>query len=229
MTGRPSLRLAASGRADPPDPGGDAGAPERESARDVLLAAARAAFAERGFDGARVDDIARRAQLNKQLVYHYFGSKDGLYAAVLRSVYAEIRDREQALHLDNLPAEEAMRRLVEFSFDFLQANPDFVAIIMAENMQGGRHLASAGPLAEVNRPILDLMRKTLARGTAEGTFRPGLDPLHLYLSVAGMSFFYFSNTHTLSRIFARPFADPRLCDERRAHIVDFTLNAIRAR
>jgi TetR/AcrR family transcriptional regulator len=229
MAGRPSLRLAPSSREEPP-PEGRGGAPaEREPARNLLLAAARAAFAERGFDGARVDDIARRARLNKQLVYHYFGSKDGLYAAVLRSVYAEIRAREQALCLDNLPAEEAMRRLVEFSFDFLHAHPDFVAIIMAENMLGGRHLPAGGELAEVNRPILDLMRKTLARGTAEGVFRPGLDPLHLYLSVAGMSFFYFSNTHTLSRVFARPFADPRQCNERRAHIVDFTLNAIRAR
>ncbi len=219
-----SFRLATA----PPD---EADRPEeqREPARQVLLAAARAAFAERGFDGARVDDIARRAGLNKQLVYHYFGSKDALYAAVLETVYATIRDREQALALDNLPAEEAMRRLVEFSFDFLHENPDFVALIMNENMQHGRHLAARGALADINRPILELMRKTLERGTAQGVFRDGLDPLHLYLSVAGMSFFYFSNVHTLSHIFDRRFADPRQCDERRAHIVDFAMNAIRAR
>lgn len=201
----------------------------REPTRRVLLAAARAAFAERGFDGARVDDIARRAGLNKQLVYHYFGSKDGLYTAVLEDVYSEIRECEQALALDSLPAEEAMRQLVAFSFDYLRAHPEFVALIMNENMQGGRHLAAERALADLNRPILDLMRKTLARGTAQGVFREGLDPLHLYLSVAGMSFFYFSNSHTLSRIFERDFATPAACDERRGHILDFTLNAIRAR
>src|SRR5690349_10083805 len=97
-----------------------------EKSRSALLAAARAAFSEGGLEGARVDDIARRAQINKQLVYHYFGSKDGLYTAVLEDVYREIRAEEQALHLDALPAEEAMRRLIEFSFDFLAKSPEFV-------------------------------------------------------------------------------------------------------
>lgn len=220
-----SVALSAVTSEDAADPGEEG----RESTRRVLLAAARAAFAERGFDGARVDDIARRASLNKQLVYHYFGSKDGLYTAVLEDVYSEIRESEQALALDSLPAEEAMRQLVAFSFDYLQQNPDFVALIMNENMQGGRHLAAEQALADLNRPILDLMRKTLARGTAQGVFRQGLDPLHLYLSVAGMSFFYFSNTHTLSHIFNRAFSSPEACQERRGHILDFTLNAIRAR
>ena len=85
----------------------------KASSRDVLLRAARQVFAERGLEGARVDDIARRAQVNKQLVYHYFDNKDGLYAAVLEHVYKEIRQREQALDLSRFPAEEAMRRLVD--------------------------------------------------------------------------------------------------------------------
>ena len=97
-----------------------------EGTRDVLLRAARSAFAQGGLEGARVDDIARRAGINKQLVYHYFGSKDGLYMAVLEQVYRDIRQEETELALDALPAEEAMRRLVEFSFDYLAKCPDFV-------------------------------------------------------------------------------------------------------
>lgn len=200
-----------------------------ESSRAVLLAAATEAFALRGLAGARVDDIARRAQVNKQLVYHYFDSKDGLYTAVLEHVYREIREREQALDLSRFPAEEAMRRLIEFSFDYLAQHPEFVSLISDENAHGGRHLQVSAGVEEMNRPIIDLLRETLDRGTAEGVFRKGLDPLHVYLSIAGMAFFYFANNHTLSRVFSRPLRSEEAVAERRAHIVDFALNAIRLR
>jgi TetR/AcrR family transcriptional regulator len=203
--------------------------PASEGGRAQLLAAARQAFAEGGLEGARVDDIARRAGLNKQLVYHYFGSKDGLYTAVLEDVYREIREREQALALDALPAEEAMRKLIEFSFEYLAQSRDFVRILADENAHRGRHLQGSADVEAVNRPIIELIRKTLERGVADGVFRRGLDPLHVYLSIAGMSFFYFANVHTLSRAFSRPLDTPAAIEERRAHIVDFALNAMRSR
>ncbi len=212
----------------PPDPTDGRKSPQ-DSSRAALLSAARAAFAERGLEGARVDDIAKRAGTNKQLVYHYFGSKDGLYTAVLEDVYAQIRDRERALRLDTLPAEEAMRRLIEFSFDFLAQSPDFVRILADENAHCGRHLETSARLEELNRPIIELTRATLDRGIADGVFRRGLDPLHVYLSIAGMSYFYFANTHTLSRAFDRRLDSPEAVEERRAHIADFALNAIRIR
>jgi TetR/AcrR family transcriptional regulator len=199
------------------------------TSRETLLQAAKEAFAARGLEGARVDDIARRARINKQLVYHYFGSKDGLYTAVLEQIYREIREREQELHLASFPAEEAMRRLVEFSFDYLAQNPEFVALIADENAHDGRHLQASPEVEEMNRPIIDLLRETLDRGTREGIFRKGLEPLHIYLSIAGMAFFYFAIVHTLSRIFNRPLGSQAAIAERRAHIVDFVLNAIRAR
>jgi TetR/AcrR family transcriptional regulator len=200
-----------------------------EHTRRHLLAAARAAFTAGGLEGARVDDIARRANVNKQLVYHYFGSKDGLYAAVLEEVYREIRTEEAALSLDTFPAEEAMRRLIEFSFDYLAKSPDFVRLLADENAQAGRHLQGLQALEEMNRPIIEVIRKTLARGAEEGVFRRGLDPLHVYLSIAGMSYFFFANLHTLSRAFGPALREPAAIEERRAHIVDFALNALRRR
>lgn len=200
-----------------------------DSTRTVLLVAARAAFAEGGLEGARVDDIARRAGVNKQLVYHYFGSKDGLYTAVLEQVYRQIRDQERALELDSFPAEEAMRKLIEFSFDYLAKSPDFVRILADENAHRGQHLEGSDVVTEVNQPIIELIRTTLARGVRAGVFRKGLDPLHVYLSVAGMSFFYFSNLHTLSRAFDSDLGTPHGISKRRAHIVDFALNALRVR
>jgi len=198
-----------------------------ENTRRNLLDAARAAFSEGGLEGARVDDIARRAGANKQLVYHYFGSKDGLYTAVLEEVYREIRDQEAALALDAFPPEEAMRKLIEFSFDYLEKSPDFVRILADENAHRGRHLRGSLVVEEVNRPIIELIRKTLVRGVENGVFKRGLDPLHVYLSIAGMSFFFFANLYTLSRAFAADLQTPAGIAERRAHIVGFTLNAIR--
>lgn len=200
-----------------------------ESTRATLLSAAREAFASGGLEGARINDIAQRANINKQLVYHYFGSKEGLYIAVLEDVYSEIRQQEQQLELSALPAEEAMRRLVEFSFDYLAEHPDCVALLRDENAHQGRHLQDSSRVEEVNRPIIDLIDEILERGTADGVFRRGLDPLHVYLSIAGMSFFFFANNHTLSRIFSQPLGSEAAVSERRAHIVDFVLNAIRAR
>jgi TetR/AcrR family transcriptional regulator len=198
-----------------------------DSTRTTLLVAARAAFAEGGLEGARVDDIARRAGVNKQLVYHYFGSKDGLYTAVLEQVYRQIRDQERSLELDSFPAEEAMRKLIEFSFDYLAKSPEFVRILADENAHLGQHLKGSDVVAEVNQPIIELIRTTLARGVKTGVFRKGLDPLQIYLSIAGMSFFYFANLHTLSRAFDVDLSTPRGISKRRAHIVDFALNALR--
>jgi TetR/AcrR family transcriptional regulator len=200
-----------------------------EGAREALLAAARAAFAESGLEGARVDEIARRAGVNKQLVYHYFSSKDGLYTAVLEQVYREIRHAESGLALEAAAPEDAMRRLIEFSFDYLLHSPDFVRILSDENAHRGRHLHGSAVIEQVNRPIIELIRKTLARGEAVGVFRRGLDPLQVYLSIAGMSFFFFSNIHTISRAFGASLNTIEGIAKRRSEVVDFAMNALRPR
>ncbi|SLN64119.1 TetR family transcriptional regulator [Oceanibacterium hippocampi] len=216
-------KLAGSGQ----PPGRSDGS--AENSRENLLTAARAAFAAGGLQGARVHDIARRANINKQLVYHYFGSKEGLYTAVLEDIYREIREREQALELSSLPAETALRRLIEFSFDYLAENPEFVALVADENAHGARHLNDSVQVGDLNRPIIEILSETLRRGMDEGVFRQGLDPLHVYLSMAGMAFFYFANNHTLSRVFCRPLGSPEAIAERRAQIVEFVLHAVGAR
>lgn len=231
---RPLRRRGATAAALRPTPRGAARRGRRKGARGedsrvALLRAGRAAFAAGGLEGARVDEIAAMAGVNKQLVYHYFGSKDGLYAAVLEDAYHEIRQQEQELDLSELPPKEAMRRLVEFSFDYLDEHRDFVALIADENTHQGRHIAGSAKLAELNRPVIVLMRETLERGAASGDFRPGLDPLQVYLSVAGLAYFYFANMHTLSRIFDTDLGRRGAIAERRAHVVEFALAAVSAR
>jgi len=198
-----------------------------ESTRRALLEAAIGEFAEKGLAGARVDEIAARAGVNKQLVYHHFGTKEDLYAAALEEVYAEIRTQEQALHLANLPPLAAMERLVGFSFDYLAQHPEFVALLNDENQHGARHLHESPRLLAMHSPLVGLLRETLDRGAAAGDFRNDLNPVDVYISIAGIAYFYFSNNRTLSAIFATRLDTKAAIARRRRHTIDFVLSALR--
>ncbi|WP_373084679.1 TetR/AcrR family transcriptional regulator [Sneathiella sp.] len=195
---------------------------DNSDTRQALLDVACQEFAGRGLEGARVDRIAKLANVNKQLVYHYFGSKDELYIAVLEEAYRNIREQEHALDLAGLPAHDAMRVLIEFSFDYLDRNREFVALVTDENTHMGEHLNGSTQLEPMNRPIIEMIRETLERGD----FKAGLDPFQVYLSIAALSFFYFSNAFTLSRIFGRDLLEYSSVAERRRHVVDFAMSAL---
>ena len=198
-----------------------------EATRAALLAAARREFAAKGLAGARVEEIAAIGGVNKQLVYHHFGSKDELYLAVLEEVYAEIREREKELRLGDLPPREAMVQLVSASFDYLAEHPDFIALLNDENRHQAAHVRVSSRLHAMNSPLIALIAETLEKGEREGVFRKGVDSVDLYISIAGLSYFYFSNLRTLSAIFGVDLATPDSVASRRRHVVDFVLNAIR--
>lgn len=195
--------------------------------RAALLAAAVAEFARAGFAGARVDEIARAAGVNKQLVYHYWGSKQGLYLAALEQVYAEIREKERALSLSQLEPREAMKQLVGFSFDYLAEHPEFIAMLADENRNQGEHLRASEPLQQMHMPFVEMLEATLRRGAAAGVFRDDYDAINLYISVAGISYFFFSNNHTLSAIFGQRLDSRGALVQRRRHVIAFALNALR--
>src|SRR5437588_2447353 len=195
--------------------------------RKKLLAAARREFASRGLAGARVDEIADRAGVNKQLVYHYFGDKDALYLAVLEWVYEEIRAQERKLNLEGLPPERAIRKLIESSFDHLAAHPDFIVLLNDENRGGARHVRGSRRLEAMLSPLVSMVSKILGEGVRSGIFRRGIHPLHLYISIAGLSYFFFSNTPTLSAILAKDLTTAAARRARRRHVVDLVLQALR--
>jgi TetR/AcrR family transcriptional regulator len=198
-----------------------------EATRRALLSAAIAEFAEKGLAGARIDEIARRSGVNKQLVYHHFGNKDELYQAALEQVYAEIRERERELKLADLPPLAALEKLVGFSFDYLTEHPEFVALLNDENRQAARHVERSDRLTDMHSPLIALLRETLARGAEEGVFRTDLDPLNIYISIAALSYFYFSNGRTLSAIFGADLSTAKSVAARRRHVVAFALGAMR--
>ena len=197
--------------------------------RRELLAAATIEFATHGFAGARTQVIADRTTSNKALIYGYFGNKEGLYLAVLESLYASIRAEEQALALDELPPVEALRRLVRFTFEFYVANPHFVAIISNENLMGARFLKLSASASAVNRPIIDTLAVILKRGRADGVFRAKLDPVDLYFSISALGYMYVSNRHTLSIVFGRDLMDPTEVQRRLASITDMILSSVAAK
>jgi TetR/AcrR family transcriptional regulator len=195
--------------------------------RKKLLTAARREFAASGLAGARVDEIAARAGVNKQLVYHYFGDKDALYLAVLEWVYEEIRAQERKLNLAGLPPQQAIRRLIEASFDHLAAHPDFIVLLNDENRGGARHVRGSRKLEAMHSPLVSLVSTILSDGVQTGVFRKGINPVHLYISIAGLSYFYFSNTPTLSAIFGKDFSSPAARRARRKHVVDLVMQSLR--
>jgi TetR/AcrR family transcriptional regulator len=195
--------------------------------RQKLLTAARHEFAKSGLAGARVDEIAGRAGVNKQLVYHYFGDKDALYLAVLEWVYEEIRAQERELNLAGLPPEQAIKKLIESSFDHLALHPDFIVLLNDENRNGARHVRASRKIGDMHSPLVSLVSKILKQGVREKVFRRGIDPVHLYISIAGLSYFFFSNTPTLSAIFGKDLSSPAARRARRKHVVDLVLQALR--
>jgi TetR/AcrR family transcriptional regulator len=208
----------------------DATKPKRRdpaATRKKLLTAARREFADSGLAGARVDEIAARAGVNKQLVYHYFGDKDALYLAVLEWVYEEIRAQERKLNLEGLPPPQAIKRLIEASFDHLAAHPDFIVLLNDENRGGARHVRGSRKLEAMHSPLVSMVSAILNEGVRAGVFRKGINAVHLYISIAGLSYFYFSNTPTLSAIFGKDLASPTARKARRKHVVDLVMQSLR--
>jgi TetR/AcrR family transcriptional regulator len=197
------------------------------NSRERLLRAASLEFASQGLLGARVDAIARRAKINKQLIYYHFGDKDSLYLAVLEQAYSEIRRKEHDLNLSGKDPIEAMRKLIGFTFDYVAEHREFVRLLINENILEARFVRRSRLIRQTSSPIVDLLQDTLQRGSFAGVFRPDVDPVQLYISMAALCFFYIGNIHTLSAVFERDLNRSDLLRERRKHVTEFVLGYLR--
>jgi AcrR family transcriptional regulator len=195
--------------------------------QDRILKAAVAEFARFGLGGARVDRIAARAGANKRMLYYYYGNKDALFLAVLEDSYARIRSAERALHLTDLDPQEAMRRLVAFTWRYYLAHPEFLTLLNSENLHRGRHIRRSRNIIDMHSPFVAMIKQVLERGARAGEFRRGVDPVQLYISIAGLGYFYLSNRHTLSTIFERDLMQPRHKAERLRHMEELVLGYLR--
>lgn len=198
-----------------------------DATRAKILAAAWHEFANQGFAGARVDAIATRSRANKRMIYHYYGNKERLFIAVLEAAYDRVRSAEQRLDLARMEPMAAMRRMIEFTFDSFIKDRTFIQLLNNENLYRARHLKKSGRIRQMHSPLIGIIGDILRRGAEAGAFRPGVDPAQLWISIAALGYFYFSNIYTLSTIFGRDLADKAALAERRRHVIDLVLGYLR--
>lgn len=199
-----------------------------ERTRGEILASALTEFSRNGYDGAKIQKIAQGAGCNPRLIYHYFGSKDDLYLAALRHIYAEIRARETDLNLDALSPRAAITRLAEFTFDFFDSNAPFVSITRSENLLGGQFVRQVPEITRLSNPLIQRISEVLDKGVKAGEMRAGIDPLQLYVSIVALSAHHINSAHTLSATFGTDFTTPDWRQTRRAHVISFVDAAVAA-
>lgn len=195
-----------------------------EGSRAKILEQARREFVSAGLSGARVDRIAERAGVNKNLIYHYFHSKEALYLEVLERIYVGLRTSQQDVRLRNLPPVDGMRELIASTFDHFVATPDLIRLMSVENIHYGQYLKSSGRVKPLYRDLLDTLRLLLEKGQREGTFRDDVDAVDLYLSISGLAYFFLSNQYTMSWLLDRNFVSKPRLRQRRRHVVEMVLS-----
>lgn len=174
-----------------------------EATQANIIEVATAEFADKGLAGARIDLIAEATRTSKRMIYYYFGSKEGLYIAVLENAYRSIREIESGLHLDELEPVEALRSLVAHTVQYQLAHPEFIRLVMNENMHRGEYLEQSKKIQKLNIPAIDGLRKVYERGVKAKVFRKGIDPIDLHMSISALSVFNVANRYTFSLIFKR--------------------------
>ncbi len=195
--------------------------------QERILKAATAEFARHGLGGARVDRIAERAGANKRMLYYYYGNKEALFLAVMEASYLRIRNAERSLKLGETDPAEGIRRLVEFTWAYYLKHPEFLTLLNSENLHQARHIKRSKDIPAMHSPFVATIEDLLKRGVKAGQFRRGVDAVQLYISIASLSYFYQSNRHTLSTVFARDLFAPKHRAERLKHMVELVLGSLR--
>lgn len=217
--------VSTRGRRPDAAPSGDGPVPQRdaERTRTEILDIATREFADRGYNGARVDEIATKTRTTKRMIYYYFGSKEQLYIAVLERVYLQIRTAEQTLDVDGLDPVDAIRRIAELTFDHHQSHPDFIRLVSIENINRAEHMAKSPTFPGQNASVVSLIEQILARGREQGRFARQVDALDVHMLISSYCVFRVANRHTFNTIFGRDLADPALRDRYRAMLGDLVV------
>lgn len=172
-----------------------------EGVKANILAVALQEFSRNGLSGARMDEIAAKTATSKRMIYYYFGDKEGLYRRVLEEAYSKVRKGEEDLMLDHLAPGDALRQLVEFTFDHHSRNPDFIRLVMIENIHHGEYLKQSEVIRNLNEAAIARVENIYHKGVADGAFRSGLSPLAIHWQISALSFFNVSNQMSFSLLF----------------------------
>ena len=169
-----------------------------QATRDSILRAATKVFAKHGLAGGRVEQISKAAKSYDRMIYYYFGSKEGLFIAVLEEMYRRFNEAESGLELDAERPIEALQAVVRFMWGYYQKNPEFITLLNTENLHRGRHIAKSRRAHEYSSQAVAVLDHVLRSGAQQGLFRADVAARDVYLMIAAMGYFYLSNRYTLS-------------------------------
>jgi len=196
--------------------------------RNIIDVAARE-FAENGLSGARIDEIAAKTKSSKRMIYYYFGDKEGLYLKVLEEAYSHVRAEEASLDLAGMEPREALDALVRFTFDHHDRNPDFIRLVMIENIHHADFLGRSQVIQKLNVRAIDAVADLYRRGVEQGVFREGIDPVELHWQISALCFFNVSNRATFSKIFKRDLGSKKSLASLRERVVDMVCRYVEVR
>lgn len=199
-----------------------------ERTREDILDVATEEFSEFGLSGARVDSIAEKTRTSKRMIYYYYGSKEGLYLAVLERAYRKIRSLESDLQLAELPPEEALRQLIGTTFDHDEQNPDFVRLVSIENIHHAMHMQRSSEIADLNISVIRTIQDIIDRGLKTGAFKRRADAIDVHMLISAFCFFRVSNRYTFGTIFKRELSEPMLYARHKSMITDAVLGYLRS-
>ena len=191
-----------------------------EGTRRNIIDVATKEFAENGLSGARIDEIAAKTKSSKRMIYYYFGDKEGLYLKVLEEAYSKVRAEEASLDLAEMEPREGLDALVRFTFDHHNRSPDFIRLVMIENIHHADFIGRSQVIQKLNVRAIDMVADLYHRGVQQGVFREELDPVELHWLISALSFFNVSNRATFSRIFKRDLGSKKSLTSLRERVVD---------
>lgn len=185
-------------------------------------------FSARGLAGARVDEIAAKTRTTKRMLYYYFGSKQGLYLAVLERAYRGVRALEQGVDVEHLHPTAALRALTDVTFDHHEAHPDFVRLVSIENIHHAEHLRTSSVLPGLAAPAVDVLDRILHRGRSSGLFRDDVDAVDVHMVISAFCIFRTANRHTFQAVFDRDMLDPARRDHYRRMLGELVVEYLTA-
>ena len=191
-----------------------------QATRDSILKAAIKVFSKNGFDGGRVEQISKAAKSYDRMIYYYFGSKEGLYIAALEEIYRRFNEAESELQLDESKPREALRKVIRFMWTYYLKHPEFITLLNTENLHRGKHIGKSDKAKDYSSPAVGVLQRVLQTGVAQGLFRADLLARDLYLTIAGLCYFYLSNRFTLSAFLGEDLEAPAALQQWQAHVID---------
>ncbi len=188
-----------------------------------ILEAAEDEFAQKGLAGARIDEIARISGFNKNMIYQYYKSKEKLYETVIYNEYSKLSELENVIISRNAGCKETIETIVREYFMFLKGNPNFVRLIMWENLNEAKYIEASGAL-NIKDPMLKMLGRVVEKGKSENIFNEKVNEKQVMLSLIMGAFSYFSNIYTLSKVIHIDLENEETMNERIRIVTDSILN-----